>query len=344
MRNINKRQESDLAPKVSRSQLNISAVSLILATSLAVLFSLTGTEAVLSDKSTVSTTSRADTLLPPTALKITTVNVNQTNLNWTASASTYATGYKIYRSTAAYGPWSLLSSVSGRTNVSYIDTSSGSSSYFYRVEASFANWISEGPSAQAPPAVGLSFFDSFEGASSPLEGRATEDGKSTWQVWSGVVRTSGPVGTKAAYGETANVTSPGLGDVAVVRTPVHDGWVFAADFDGYERVILRGKDPKNFIYVGGTDTFGSFEIVEVKNGVPTTRFSQNMGTNVNIRVQAQGSTISVYTGATKGSSTDGVKLTSITSTFLQTDSAATYFGIGFSRGGFGIDDFTFEAY
>lgn len=305
---------------------------------------VSSTESVLSDKGTVTSTSKADVIIPPTTLKLSNVTVGQTNLSWTASASTYATGYAIYRSTAAYGPWTLIGNVSGRTTTSYVDQTSGATSYFYRVEAKFANWLSKSTSAQAPPAVGLSFYDSFEGPSEDLDGRITQDKTSTWQLWSGYARIGGSTGTKSAYGTNTPDITPENGDVVVVRTPVHDGWMYGADFDGFERIIIRGKDSRNFLYVGGNNTSGSLDIGEVRNDVLTVLKSATPGTNQNIRVQVQGSTIKVYTGATRGSSTDGTLILSHSTTFLQADTSATYFGIGFTRGGYGIDDFTFEAY
>jgi hypothetical protein len=64
-------------------------------------------------------------------------------LAWTASASTFATGYDILRATSSAGPYSLRASVNGRATTTYTDTSVGTSStYHYVVRASRNLWRS----------------------------------------------------------------------------------------------------------------------------------------------------------------------------------------------------------
>ena len=72
----------------------------------------------------------------------------------------------------------------------YVDKTSGAKSYFYKIEAVYKNWLSSGISFVAPPAVGKSFFDDFNGPFGDLNGKITEDGSSTWQVWSGKMSTT----------------------------------------------------------------------------------------------------------------------------------------------------------
>lgn len=305
-------------------------------------------EAAFTSNSRATITAKSDTIKAPGSLTLKSLAGGQTQLTWTASTSTITTGYKILRSTNMYGPWTEIGSVQGRTTTTFTDTSSGTTQWIYRVEAVWNKWVSTSTGFEAPPAVGKSFFDSFNSLGS-LDGKVTGDGSSVWQVWSGQV----PINGGGAAGTPGSGPSPNNGDVAVVRTPSNDGWVFASDFDGYERVILRGKDPSNYIYAGGAEIPNAtntgllpeyFEIVEVRNGVKHVLGSTKPGTNKDFRVEIRGNTIKAYIDAVNGDPTSGTLHLSATSTFQQTDPLATYFGIGFNRGGFAINDFTFEAY
>lgn len=289
----------------------------------------------------------ADNMAPPTSIKVQNLRVGETDISWTASNSSYVTGYKVYRSATQYGPWVLLGSTTSRTTVKYVDKTSGAQSYYYKVDSVYNNWATPEFSFVAPPAVGRYFFDGFEGEAGNLDGRQTEDGSSRWLVWSGQMSTEGSntIGGKAAYGTPGTGPSPGNGDVAVVRTPVNDAWVFATDFDGFERFVLRGKDPDNYIYVGGGGKVSTFEITEVRDGVKTVLASKvTDGPDKDFRVEIQGDTIKAFVNANSADPTSGTLHLSATSTFQQDDPAATYFGIGFTRGGYGINDFTFQAF
>ncbi len=69
----------------------------------------------------------------------------QIAVSWTATSSTFATGYTIKRGTAAGGPFTSVGSVSGRTTVTWTDTTGAlalSTNYYYVVDATFANWTS----------------------------------------------------------------------------------------------------------------------------------------------------------------------------------------------------------
>jgi hypothetical protein len=56
-------------------------------------------------------------------------------VTWTATASTAATGYAIYRGPSASGPWTLAGSVSGRSTVTYDDVPPADGTYRYVVRA-----------------------------------------------------------------------------------------------------------------------------------------------------------------------------------------------------------------
>lgn len=330
----------------SSSKLIKSALLLSMTSVLAVPF-VVSSESAFTSKSTATISTKSDTLNPPSSLTLKSLAGGQTQLTWVASPNTMTTGYKILRSDSIYGPWQEIGNVQGRTTSTFTDISSGTTQWIYRVEAVWNRWQSTSPGFEAPPAVGKSFFDGFNSPGS-LNGKATEDGKSVWQVWNGDVSALGG----GAAGTPGSGPSPGNGDVAVVRTPSNDGWVYVTDFDGYERVILRGKDPDNYIYAGGADVRNAagnllseyFEIVEVRNGVKNVLASSKPGLDKDFRVEIKGNTISAYIDAVKDNPTSGTLHLKATSTFQQTDPLATYFGIGFNRGGFAINDFTFEAY
>lgn len=64
-------------------------------------------------------------------------------VTWTASTSTFATGYDVQRATSAGGPFATVASVSGRTTTSYTDAALAfSTTYHYRVVARTGGWTS----------------------------------------------------------------------------------------------------------------------------------------------------------------------------------------------------------
>lgn len=331
----------------------------VLAVSMGFIDSMLKTESKFTSSATAKITTKADTLAAPANIKISNTRVGETDISWDPSSSDYATGYNVYRASVVAGPWTKIGSTDNRTKVTFVDKTSGAKSYFYKIETTYNNWFSSATSFVAPPAVGRSFFDDFNGSFGDLNGKVTEDGSSTWQVWSGEMSTTQANANVidapyevAAYGTPGYGPSPNNGDVAVVRTPVNDGWVFASDLDGYERVILRGKDPNNYIYAGGAEVIndknalvtGYFEIAEIRNGIKHVLMTTNPGDNKNFRVEVQGDKIRAYIDAVKTDPNSGTLHMEVVSTFQQTDPLATYFGIGFNRGGFGINDFTFEAF
>jgi hypothetical protein len=69
----------------------------------------------------------------------------QVAVSWTATSSTFATGYTIKRGTAAGGPFTAVGSVGGLATVTWTDatgTLANSTTYYYVVVATFANWTS----------------------------------------------------------------------------------------------------------------------------------------------------------------------------------------------------------
>jgi hypothetical protein len=88
-----------------------------------------------------SNTFSADTLQAPSGL---TVTWNPAvNLSWSASPSTWASGYRILRATSAAGPYTEIASVSPRTTTTYVDAP-GAGTFHYRVRAYYGTttWVS----------------------------------------------------------------------------------------------------------------------------------------------------------------------------------------------------------
>jgi hypothetical protein len=99
--------------------------------------------------SPVAAAMSSGTLASPTGL--TAVNgtctilpsARQVNLSWSASASTFATGYVILRSTTSGSGYASIGSVPGRSTTSFVDsTPAASTTYFYVVRATRNNWLS----------------------------------------------------------------------------------------------------------------------------------------------------------------------------------------------------------
>jgi hypothetical protein len=88
----------------------------------------------------------AATLSPPSALTATRSCVrnvrNWVVLRWTATPSSFATGYEIFRASGSGSPASIAT-VSGRGTVTYTDkTVSSSRTYSYTVQATYLGWSS----------------------------------------------------------------------------------------------------------------------------------------------------------------------------------------------------------
>ena len=93
--------------------------------------------ATLAAPTGAAATTSACTKHDPTAIQVA--------VSWTATSSAFATGYTIMRGTSAGGPFSTVGNVSGRTTVTFTDTSGTmalSTNYYYVVVATFASWSS----------------------------------------------------------------------------------------------------------------------------------------------------------------------------------------------------------
>ena len=87
------------------------------------------------------------TLQPPTGLGAAAACVGLGNakitLTWTATTSTFADGYDVYRGTASGGPYSNIAHVTGRTTVSYVNTGlTTNKTYYYVLQSTAYGWTS----------------------------------------------------------------------------------------------------------------------------------------------------------------------------------------------------------
>ncbi|MEO7837435.1 MAG: hypothetical protein ABIS21_07325 [Acidimicrobiales bacterium] len=104
--------------------------------------------AVWTDASVASANYTTATLAPPTGpatvagLCVALVS-DQIKVSWTATASTWAYGYEVARSTTSGGPYTLVGTVVGQAITEYLDTSLPfSTTYHYVVRAIKNNWRS----------------------------------------------------------------------------------------------------------------------------------------------------------------------------------------------------------
>jgi hypothetical protein len=122
------------------------AVSLVLAVT-AVLSLTPAAFGTFNSSPAAAMTVSSATLAAPTGLSASAscvlLQLNpQVTLNWTATSSSFATGYQILRSTSS-GTETLLTTVSGASTVSYVNTGlSTSTTYYYVLKSTKGNWTS----------------------------------------------------------------------------------------------------------------------------------------------------------------------------------------------------------
>lgn len=84
-----------------------------------------------------------DTLQPATGLAAAANGADRIDLSWTASTSSYAAGYNVYRSTVDGCCHGLVAFVSGGSTTTYADTGlPAATTYYYVVETVYENWTS----------------------------------------------------------------------------------------------------------------------------------------------------------------------------------------------------------
>jgi hypothetical protein len=99
--------------------------------------------ATFTDQASVTdNTFTIDTLDPPTGLAASVVD-DDIRLDWTPTADTYATGYKVQRATISGGPYSFLGSVAPYTASTFTDTfADAGTRYYYVLQTYFQSWLS----------------------------------------------------------------------------------------------------------------------------------------------------------------------------------------------------------
>ncbi len=101
-----------------------------------------------TDSTSAAATYTAGALQPATAPAATagtcsTVTGDRTVLTWTATTSTWASGYEIARSTTAGGPYTVIATVSGVGTTTYNDGPLAfSTTYYYAIRATKHQWRS----------------------------------------------------------------------------------------------------------------------------------------------------------------------------------------------------------
>ncbi len=112
------------------------------ALSLGLLLTAVTVYAIWTNTTSVAPTFDSDTLDPPTGLTAA-GSPTSIQLDWTASADTYATGYKIMRSTTGGGPYTEIASVTPVSTATYTDgTVVTDTTYFYVLNTYHQNWLS----------------------------------------------------------------------------------------------------------------------------------------------------------------------------------------------------------
>lgn len=98
-----------------------------------------------SESHTLSTGTLAPPTNPATAAGTCVLLVgNEIVVSWTRTASTWADGYEVLRSTTSGGPYSVVATVAGQATESYTDSGLAfSTTYHYVVRATRGSWRSD---------------------------------------------------------------------------------------------------------------------------------------------------------------------------------------------------------
>ena len=82
-----------------------------------------------------------DELDPPTGLSAT-ADGSDIDLTWTATVDSYATGYRVLRSTSSGGPYTQIDELIGQGMTTYTDVNPGSGTFFYVLRSYYEQWES----------------------------------------------------------------------------------------------------------------------------------------------------------------------------------------------------------
>lgn len=184
--------------------------------------------AVLQAPSNVTTTVQADRSI---------------RLNWTASPSTFATGYYIFRSGSSGTQGPKVATVTPRTTVTWTDTAPLDGPNYYTVQAYAQNWESGNlvsPPVTPPP---VEITDNFNGSgvpgSSEIGGKAWQQLNGTWsRNGAGFVRTTNTIGANPML--VADLGSPNA-DITVTTTDSSGEAAYGRVVDGNNWLRSRVK-------------------------------------------------------------------------------------------------------
>ncbi len=197
-----------------------------------------------------------DTLAAPTSLTATVTN-NDVVLNWTATATAYATGTQVLRSTTSGSGYSQIAQITPRTTVTYTD-SPGAGTYYYVVRAYYQSWQSATGNEASSAVLGIT----FRTAASASAGSGTLS--LAVNVPSGTVASDVMVASIAVRPNTATITAPG-GWTLQKRTD--NASATASSLAVYYRVA-GGSEPSSYTWTFSTST-GSAGGIQTFSNVDT---------------------------------------------------------------------------
>ena len=208
------------------------------------------------------------TLAAPTALTAT--GGASILLNWTATTSTYATGYNLLRSSTSGGPYALVTQVTPRTTVTYTDAPAVGT-YYYVLEAYFQNWTSVNSNqASASASVGQISFRAAASAAAPSGTLSL-----TVNVPTGTTTADVMVASIAVRPNTATITAP-AGWTLLRR--VNNASATASSLAVYYRVA-GASEPANYTWTFSTSTGSAGGIQTFSNVDTTTPINVDAGQN-----------------------------------------------------------------
>lgn len=176
---------------------------------------------------------QAATLAPPTGLAANRSVPGQTTLTWTPTASTWATGYEVWRSTTSGCCYSLLTTVAGQGSTSYVDSVGGGGSAPTFVSVSNGALSSDGTSLGVFRPTGVTAGDL-------LIAHVSTDNANTFSAPSG-------------WTLLAALQTGGVGDVSA----------------GYFYKVAGGSEPSSYTFTWGSAELATASVAAYR-GVDTT--------------------------------------------------------------------------
>lgn len=141
---------------------SVRAAALIALISALIGAGATRTWAAFARSTAETTVLSTASLAAPTNLQVSTTST-QAILSWTASTSTFASGTRVLRSSAAAGPFAQIAQIAGLATTSYTDTPAAGTWYYTAITYLASGWTSS-PSSAAVASVGpITFVQAGKG-------------------------------------------------------------------------------------------------------------------------------------------------------------------------------------